>query len=68
MIYTISSYLALLLVREQIILEEDRRTYEYGFEITIANFINALIIIFIGLCLHSIKEAILFYIDRKSVV
>ena len=55
MIYTISSYLALLLVREQIILEEDRRTYEYGFEITIANFINALIIIFIGLCLHSIK-------------
>ena len=47
MIYTISSYLALLLVREQIILEEDRRTYEYGFEITIANFINALIIIFI---------------------
>lgn len=67
MIYTISSYLALLLVREQIILEEDRRTYEYGFEITIANFINALIIIFIGLCLHSIKEAILFYMVFVSL-
>ncbi len=48
MIYAISSYLTLLLLREQIILEEEREVYTYGFEITIANGINALIIFCVG--------------------
>ena len=67
MIYAISSYLTLLLLREQIILEEEREVYTYGFEITIANGINALIIFCVGFALHSIRDAILFYMVFVSL-
>lgn len=35
--------------------------YEYGFQITIANITNALIVLLIGLITHSIVRVLIFY-------
>ena len=40
MISMISTYLSLLLLKEQIITADDEEIYKYGFEITIANMVN----------------------------
>lgn len=61
MIYKLSIFLTNLLCNENIIYENDRDTYEYGFQITMANIINFIIVIFIGFIFQSIIQALLFY-------
>lgn len=61
MICTFSVFLTDLLCKEHIIDSGDRDTYEYGFQITMANITNALIVLVIGLLFHSILRAALFY-------
>lgn len=67
MISKASSYLTSLLLREQIIVAEDRETYEYGFEITIANLVNGLIVLLIGAGFHRLPDAVLFYLVFVSL-
>ena len=67
MICTISAYLTALLIKEQIITRTEKEIYEYGFEITIANLINGLIILCVGSGLHLFIEAILFYLIFVSL-
>lgn len=67
MICTISAYLTALLIKEQIITRTEKEIYEYGFEITIANLINGLIILCVGSGLHLFIEAILFYLVFVSL-
>ena len=61
MICKLSAMLAGMLEREKIIRAEDRAVYEYGFQITIANITNALIVLLIGLITHSIVRVLIFY-------
>ena len=42
MISMFSTYLSLLLLKEQIITADDEEIYKYGFEITIANMVNGI--------------------------
>ena len=56
----ISAYLSTLLLQEKIITADEKDTYKYGFEITIANMINGLIVLSVGLGLNMLAEAILF--------
>ena len=58
----ISAYLSTLLLQEKIITADEKDTYKYGFEITIANMINGLIVLSVGLGLNMLAEAILFYL------
>ena len=43
----ISAYLSTLLLQEKIITADEKDTYKYGFEITIANMINGLIVFYL---------------------
>ena len=61
LICKLSAMLAGMLEREKIIRAEDRAVYEYGFQITIANITNALIVLLIGLVTHSIVRVLIFY-------
>ena len=61
LICKLSAMLAGMLEREKIIRAEDRAVYEYGFQITIANITNALIVLLIGLITHSIVRVLIFY-------
>ncbi len=61
MIYKTSSYLSSLLQKKGIISESQIELYEYGFQITIANFINFAISFLTGILFHSVMEAALFY-------
>lgn len=58
----ISAYLSTLLLQEKIITADEKDTYKYGFEITIANMINGFIVLSVGLGLNMLAEAILFYL------
>lgn len=61
MIYKMSVILTNLLCKENIITENDREIYEYGFQITMANIFNFIIVILIGLIFSSIIQALIFY-------
>lgn len=61
MISTVSAYLTAILLKEQIISEDEKDSYKYGFEISIANLINGGIILLIGIGLHLLLEAVMFY-------
>lgn len=61
MVYRISFFLTLLLRKNGIISESQTELYEYGFQITIANFLNFIIALFIGMVFHSVIEVALFY-------
>ena len=63
----ISAYLSTLLLQEKIITADEKDTYKYGFEITIANVINGLIVLSVGLGLNMLAEAILFYLVFVSL-
>ena len=63
----ISAYLSTLLLQEKIITADEKDTYKYGFEITIANMINGLIVLSVGLGLSMLAEAILFYLVFVSL-
>ena len=63
----ISAYLSTLLLQEKIITADEKDTYKYGFEITIANMINGLIVLSVGLGLNMLAEAILFYLVFVSL-
>lgn len=67
MISKASSYLTSLLLKEQIITAEDRETYEYGFEITMANLVNGMIVLMIGSGFHRLPDAVLFYLVFVSL-
>ena len=67
MISMISTYLSLLLLKEQIITADDEEIYKYGFEITIANMVNGIIILLIGIGLHKLPETFLFYLAFVSL-
>lgn len=67
MISKASSYLVSLLLKEQIIVVEDRETYEYGFEITMANMVNGIIVLLIGIGLHQLLDTIVFYLVFVSL-
>ncbi len=67
MISMVAAYLVSLLLKEQIIAEEDQETYEYGFEITMANLINGIIVLLIGAGLRRLPEALLFYLVFVSL-
>ena len=58
----LSKWLTEQMISNKIILEQDKETYEYGLQITFANFFNACIVVGIGFFLCSINEAILFYL------
>lgn len=61
MICRLSVILTDLLEHEHIIKAGDREIYEYGFQITMANVTNALIVLMIGILTHSIVRVLLFY-------
>ena len=63
----ISAFLSTLLLQEKIITADEKDTYKYGFEITIANMINGLIVLSVGLGLNMLAEAILFYLVFVSL-
>ena len=67
MISMISTYLASILLRERMIAPDDRETYEYGFEITIANMVNGIIVFLIGAGFQKIPETIIFYLAFVSL-
>ncbi len=67
MLERISAYLSTLLLQEKIITADEKDTYKYGFEITIANMINGLIVLSVGLGLNMLAEAILFYLVFVSL-
>lgn len=57
----ISKKLTELLYKEDIISEENFEFYEYGFQITIANIFNALIVLLVGILMDCFLNMILFY-------
>lgn len=57
----ISEKLGDLLCKEHIIRSDEKDFYEYGLQITLANLINFLIVLLIGILFHSIPEMALFY-------
>lgn len=61
MINKISTYLCNLLCKENLINLEDKALYKYGFEITLANIVNAVIVLMIGMIGSSLLEIGLFY-------
>lgn len=61
MINKISLYLCDLLFKEDIIDLKNKKLYEYGFEIMLANITNALIVLTIGILSSSLLEMTLFY-------
>ena len=61
MICKLSIILTDMLEHEHIIQMDDRAVYEYGFQITIANITNALIVLLIGILMHSVIRVLLFY-------
>ncbi len=67
MISMFSTYLSLLLLKEQIITADDEEIYKYGFEITIANMVNGIIILLIGIGFHKLPETFLFYLAFVSL-
>ncbi len=62
MICKLSTILTNILERENIIQIDERNVYEYGFQITIANITNALIVLLIGIVTDSIIRVLLFYV------
>ena len=67
MISMVSTYLVSLLLKERIIEAGDQETYKYGFEITIANLVNGMIVLLIGFALHQLPEALVFYLTFLSL-
>lgn len=61
MICKLSVVLTDILEHENIIQTDDRAIYEYGFQITMANITNALIVLLIGILTNSIMRVLLFY-------
>lgn len=57
----ISEYFVNQLYKEHIIQQDEKDIYEYGFQITIANFFNLFIVIFIGILFHSLMVMSIFY-------
>lgn len=57
----LSKQLTASLINEKIIYSEERELYEYGFQITLANIINSLIVCLIGIVMSAIKEVVVFY-------
>lgn len=67
MIEKISQNLVKLLMDEMIILQEDAEIYDYGIQITLANLINGMIIVFVGIVFHAGVEAGIFYCSFISL-
>lgn len=61
MICKLSVILTNMLEHEHIIQTDDRAIYEYGFQITMANITNALIVLLIGVLTNSVIRVLLFY-------
>lgn len=61
MICKLSVILTDMLENEHIIQTADREVYEYGFQITMANITNALIVLLIGILTDSVIRVLLFY-------
>lgn len=56
-----SEYLTDQLCKEHIILKENKELYEYGFQITIANIVNAIIVVSVGILGAAPVSMLLFY-------
>ncbi len=67
MISMVSAYLASVLLHERVIGPDDREIYQYGFEITIANMVNGIIVILIGAGFRKIPETVIFYLAFVSL-
>ncbi|KSV58594.1 accessory gene regulator ArgB-like protein [Acetivibrio ethanolgignens] len=67
MLERISIYLSTLLLQEKIITVDEKDTYKYGLEITMANIINGFIVLIIGVVLNLLVESILFYLVFVSL-
>ncbi len=57
MIEKISHNLANILKNEKMILQEDIEVYDYGIQITLANFVNCIIVVLVGIAFHAELEA-----------
>ena len=62
MISFLSSKLADLLIKNEIVSSEDREIYIYGFEIIISSFFGASSVLFLGIILRSVIESLVFLI------
>lgn len=62
MIGRLSAILTDILESENIIDAGEREVYEYGFQITMANITNALIVLLIGILTRSVLRVLLFYL------
>lgn len=50
-----------MLCRENIITDNDVEMYEYGFQITMANIINFVVVLLIGILSKSLLYSLMFY-------
>lgn len=67
MLYIISVFLTENMRREKVIKEEEVEIYQYGIQITMANLINLLGILAIGVLLKTLMFIILFYCVFSSL-
>ena len=61
MIERLSHGLVEFLMRETVVSREEADIYDYGFQITLANFINGMIVVLVGMAFHAVAEAAIFY-------
>lgn len=67
MLIQITKYIVKILLHEKIITQEDVEVYEYGCQITLANIINFIIVLVIGLIFKSVIQAGIFYLSFISL-
>lgn len=61
MIHKISAIITHFLCKESIIPRDQMEFYDYGFQITIANIVNFVIALLLGICFHSVLKMAFIY-------
>lgn len=67
MIEKISYNLANVLKNEKVITQEEFEVYDYGIQITLANLVNCIIVVLVGITFHAEVEAVIFYCSFVSL-
>ncbi|MCI9052522.1 MAG: accessory gene regulator B family protein [Lachnospiraceae bacterium] len=67
MLIQITKRIIRVLLHEKIITQEDVEVYEYGCQITLANIINFIIVLTIGIIFKSVIQSAIFYLSFISL-
>ena len=65
MLIQITKRIIRVLLHEKIITQEDVEVYEYGCQITLANIINFIIVLTIGIIFKSVIQSAIFYLSSS---